>query len=137
MQELLESLESFGSWVIVGSAKRWVWFWEQKVLVMMVYTSVWLSDVYWQIEDLITLNPLLIVDGIVVEDVDLHYYLNSALSNGFYLVEIFAFELTRINKGISMKKLRNIEQCNINGSCANYRRRVRNWERWRKMILSW
>ena len=56
---------------------------------------------------------MLIVDGIVVEDVDLHYYLNSALSNGFYLVEIFSFEMMRVNRDISMKKLRSIEQCSI------------------------
>ena len=76
VQVWLELLESFGPWVIVGSAKRPVRFWEQEVLVMMVYTPVWLSDVYWQIEDLITLNLLLIVDGIMLDDIKLFCYLN-------------------------------------------------------------
>ena len=40
------------------------------------YTPLWLSDIYWQIEDLITLNLLLIVDEIVLGDVDLTCYLD-------------------------------------------------------------
>ena len=46
------------------------------------YTPLGLSDIYWQIEDLITLNLLLIVDGIVLDVIDLSCYLNGAQSDG-------------------------------------------------------
>ena len=41
---------------------------------------------------------MLIVDEIVLDDVDLTCYLNSALSNGCYSVKVVAFELMRIKR---------------------------------------
>ena len=46
----------------------------------MVYAPSWLSDVYWQIEELITLNLLLIVDGIMLDGIDVFASLDGVYS---------------------------------------------------------
>ena len=47
---------------------------------MMVYALSWLSDTYWKIEELITIDLLLIVDEIALDVIDLSYHFNGVLS---------------------------------------------------------
>lgn len=64
---------------------------------------------------MITLNLLLIVDEIVLDDVALTCYLDSALSNGCYVVKIDAFELIRMDRDVTMEESKNVEQFVIDG----------------------
>ena len=47
---------------------------------MTVYATSWLSATYWQIEELITLNLLLIVDDVVLDGIDVFSSLDGVYS---------------------------------------------------------